>query len=294
MMSNAVENFAFGDELVRVVIRNDEPWFVGIDICRCLDLKNPHSTLELIGEEDKRLHTMEGNRGERTLIIISEGAMYGLVFKSRKPLAERFQRWVTHEVLPAIRRHGGYGHNSGASPDPAALDMARDGSFSEKLRCIELALKVHGRTRAQEMWRKMGLPEVPPAPPTERDEARKCLIHLLDFVVTDIDGERARVRELIDETLDESEAGRALLIQHGIKLHHGGEGFLVANSGPAVTGIFEGTRWRGGRHYWVLRKLAGIRAYGSVKFSGIVYRATYIPLHYLDEGAPAPDLAEMA
>jgi len=294
MTSNAVENFAFGDELVRVVDRNGEPWFVARDVCRALELQGGAAQhLRNVDDDDKGVITIHTPGGEQSVTIISEGAMYGLVFKSRKPVAERFQRWVTHEVLPAIRRHGGYGHNSGASPDPAALDMARDGSFSEKLRCIELALRVHGRTRAQEMWRKMGLPEVPPAPPTERDEARKCLIHLLDFVVTDIDGERARVRELIDETLDESEAGRALLIQHGIKLHHGGEGFMVANTGEAVTRIFAGTRWRGGRHYWVLRKLAGVRPHRA-RFGMVTYRVTFIPLHYLDEGAPAPDLAETA
>jgi len=316
MISNTIENFVFDDQAVQVIVRDGEPWFVAAHVCRVLGIQNARDAISALDDDEKDAINLRewatefGNsvgltdgiseqRGNPNVNIISESGLYMLVLRSRRAatrgtVEHRFRKWVTHEVLPVIRRHGGYGHNSGASPDPAALDMARDGSFSEKLRCIELALRVHGRSRAQEMWRKMGLPEVPPAPPTERDEARKCLIHLLDFVVTDIDGERARVRELIDESLDESEAGRALLIRHGVKLHRGGEGFLVANSGPAVTRIFESTRWRGGRHYWVLRKLAGIRAYGSVKFSGIVYRATYIPLHYLDEGAPAPDLAEMA
>jgi len=326
MLHNTIENFVFDDQAVQVIVRGGEPWFVAAHVCRVLGIQNTSDALAALDDDEKDVINLRkwaeetgeyprfnlgnppgslgvndanGDRGGNPNVnIISESGLYMLVLRSRRAatpgtVEHRFRKWVTHEVLPAIRRHGGYGHNSGASPDPVALDMARDGSFSEKLRCIELALKVHGRTRAQEMWRKMGLPEVPPAPPTERDEARKCLIHLLDFVVTDIDGERATIRELIDGSLDESEAGRALLIRHGVKLHRGGEGFLVANSGPAVTRIFAGTRWRGGRHYWVLRKLAGVRPHRA-RFGMVTYRATFIPLLYLDEGAPAPDLAEMA
>jgi len=165
-----------------------------------------------------------------------------------------------------------------------------EASLADKLHCVELVMRLHGRGPAREMWRKMGLPEVPPA---ARDEADLCLIHLLDFVVTDIDGERARVRELIDETLDESEGARSLLIEHGIKLDQCGAGFLVADRGQGIGRIYAGTRWRSGRHYWVLRKLTGARAQRA-RFGMANYRAVFIPLHYLDEGAPAPDLAETA
>jgi prophage antirepressor-like protein len=292
MISKDVQNFAFGDALVRVVMRSDEPWFVGIDICRALELKNPHSTLELIREEDKHLHTMEGNRGERTVTIVSEGAMYGLVFKSRKPIAEKFQRWVTHEVLPAIRRHGGYGHNSGAREPIEDGVHPQDISFAEKLRAVELAMRVHGRARARIMWRTMGLPAVPEAPPTIHDEALVCLRHLLDFIVTDIDGEQARIRDLIDEAIDDNEGSRQLIMRHGVKLHHSGRGFVVANCGDGIARIYGGTRWAKGRHYWMLRKLAGVKANGNTKFFGVTHKATFVPMKYLDEGAPAPDLDE--
>jgi len=167
-------------------------------------------------------------------------------------------------------------------------DFGFEASLADKLHCVELVMRLHGRARAQEMWRKMGLPEVPPS---ARDEAKLCLIHLLDFVVTDTDGERARVRELIDETLDESEGARSLLIEHGIKLDHASEGFLVADRGQGIERIYGGTRWHGGRHYWVLRKLTGARA-RRARFGMVNHRAAFIPLHFLDEGAPAPDLAE--
>jgi hypothetical protein len=292
MNPNPIQNFAFGDALVRVIDRNGEPWFVGMDVCRALELKgDPGQHTRNLPEEDKGLITIQTPGGEQSVTIVSEGAMYGLVFKSRKPIAEKFQRWVTHEVLPAIRRHGGYGHNGGpAGPLPGEDPHPDDISFSEKLRAVDLAMRVHGRARARIMWRAMGLPAVPEAPPTIHDEALVCLRHLLDFIVTDIDGERARIRDLIDEAIDDNEGSRQLIMRHGVKLHHSGRGFVVANCGDGITRIYGDTRWAKGRHYWMLRKLAGVKANGNTKFFGVTHKATFVPMKYLDEGAPAPDL----
>lgn len=303
MTSQAIENFAFGDALVRVVMRDDEPWFVGIDVCRCLELKNPRSTLDLIAEEDKGVHTVDTPGGQQSVTIVSEGAMYGLVFKSRKPIAQKFQRWVTHEVLPAIRRRGFYGETPAddADPRPDPARIGAESSFSERLRCVELALRVHGRARAQALWRTLDLPAVPKAPLTRLDEAYLCLRHLLDFPVEDpvaaaLDtprDTRSSVRAQLDRALDGCEGARAALFVLGIKAHHERDGFMVANCGPALK-LFEGTQWARGKHFWVLRRLHGAEAERG-KFGGTrVYRSTFLPATYLDEAdAPAPETAQV-
>lgn len=108
---------------IRVVERNGEPWFIAKDVCHCLELGNPRTSIALLDEDEKAVHTMDTPGGRQELSIISEPGLYSLILRSRKPEAKAFKRWITHEVIPAIRRTGGYVH---ASPDdtPEAI-MAR-------------------------------------------------------------------------------------------------------------------------------------------------------------------------
>ena len=87
---------------------NGEPMFVAKDVCAILELKNPRSTLALLDEDEKGVHIVDTPGGEQQMTIVTEPGFYKLVMRSRKPEAKTFQRWVTHEVLPALRRDGGY------------------------------------------------------------------------------------------------------------------------------------------------------------------------------------------
>lgn len=100
------ENEAFGT--VRVVDVNGEPWFVARDVCECLELGNPRTSIALLDEDEKGVHTMDTPGGQQEMSIVSEAGLYSLILRSRKPEAKAFKRWITHEVLPAIRRHGAY------------------------------------------------------------------------------------------------------------------------------------------------------------------------------------------
>lgn len=94
---------------VRAVRGEDgEPMFVAKDVCAVLELKNPRSTLALLDEDEKGVHIVDTPGGEQQMTIVTEPGFYKLVMRSRKPEAKAFQRWVTHEVLPALRRDGGY------------------------------------------------------------------------------------------------------------------------------------------------------------------------------------------
>lgn len=103
------ENEEFG--LVRVVMIDGEPWFVAADVCRVLELTNPTVALASLDDDERSKFNLgrspiHGGGGEAN--VVNEPGLYHLIFASRKPEAHKFRRWVFHEVLPAIRKTGGY------------------------------------------------------------------------------------------------------------------------------------------------------------------------------------------
>ena len=97
------ENEEFGK--VRTLVKDGEPGFVASDVCECLGLANPTVSVNRL-DYDERAKFNLGRQG--WVNIVNEYGLYNLVLGSRKPEAKNFKRWVTHEVLPAIRKHGGY------------------------------------------------------------------------------------------------------------------------------------------------------------------------------------------
>lgn len=97
---------------VRVVEHNGEPWFVAKDVCECLGLENISEALRGLDEDEKiTLSNPDGNPRAgipHQMNVVSEPGLYSLILRSRKPEAKAFKRWVVHEVLPAIRKHGIY------------------------------------------------------------------------------------------------------------------------------------------------------------------------------------------
>ena len=100
------ENDAFGK--VRTLNLNGEPWFVAADVCKALELGNPSMTVERLDDDEKGISTIDTLGGKQRMAIINEPGLYSLVITSRKPEAKAFKRWITHEVIPAIRKYGGY------------------------------------------------------------------------------------------------------------------------------------------------------------------------------------------
>lgn len=98
--------FNFGDRAVRVIVRDGEPWFVASDVCAALGYKNSSQTVADHLDDDER-YIVSIDRGGK-LTIINESGLYALVLRSHKPEARKFARWVTGEVLPAIRKTGRY------------------------------------------------------------------------------------------------------------------------------------------------------------------------------------------
>ena len=93
---------------VRIVEKGGEPWFVAKDVCDILALGNPRSSIALLDEDERGVHSMDTPSGKQEMGIISEAGLYSLILRSRKPEAKAFKRRVTHEVLPSIRKTGAY------------------------------------------------------------------------------------------------------------------------------------------------------------------------------------------
>lgn len=100
------ENPEFGK--IRVVERNGEPWFVAADVCRALEIEESHVAMRRLDDDEKGRCSIPTLGGEQEMTVVNEPGLYALVLGSRKPDAKKFKRWITHDVLPSIRKHGAY------------------------------------------------------------------------------------------------------------------------------------------------------------------------------------------
>lgn len=108
-MEQLAKVFNYGGLQVRTVLIDGGPWFVAKDICDVLEIGNPSQALKrLDGDEWNTITLNEGIRGNPNSTVVNEPGLYSLILGSRKPQAREFKRWITHEVIPAIRKHGGY------------------------------------------------------------------------------------------------------------------------------------------------------------------------------------------
>lgn len=102
---NELQIFNYNGNEVRTVQIDGEPWWVLKDVCDVLELSNPSRVAERL-EDDERSNFKLGRQGEA--IIINESGLYNVILRSDKPQAKPFRKWVTNEVLPSIRKTGGY------------------------------------------------------------------------------------------------------------------------------------------------------------------------------------------
>lgn len=93
---------------VRVVMRDESPWFVAADVCRALDIGNSRQATSRLDEDEKDVMICDTLGGKQRMAVVNLPGLFVLVLGSRKAEAHTFQRWITHEVLPAIRQEGAY------------------------------------------------------------------------------------------------------------------------------------------------------------------------------------------
>jgi len=122
----------FEGQAVRMRIDEEgNPWWVARDVCDILGIQNANDALaKSIDEDEKGVDTVYTPGGSQQMATVNEAGLYSLILRSRKPDAKKFKRWVTHEVIPSIRRHGFY-VRPGQDPVVVLMETLRDRRLAE-------------------------------------------------------------------------------------------------------------------------------------------------------------------
>jgi prophage antirepressor-like protein len=140
-MSTNLVPFNFEGSQVRVVTdENGEPLFVAVDICEALTIGNSRMALDRLDDDEKGVSSIDTLGGAQEMSVINESGLYSLILGSRKPEAKRFKRWVTHEVLPTIRKTGTYA----VSRTPSSLPVTTHDRVTSILLIGDAVAKVPG------------------------------------------------------------------------------------------------------------------------------------------------------
>lgn len=130
---NEMQLFNFKNQSVRTLVINNEPWFVGKDVCNVLGYQNPSKALQdHVDFEDKLNNETLSSLGQRGGWIINESGVYALIFGSKLPDAKKFKHWVTSEVLPKLRKTGSYSAKEMSSEELMAKAFIEAKSIMER------------------------------------------------------------------------------------------------------------------------------------------------------------------
>lgn len=102
-------NAMFGN--VRIILQGNEPWFVAKDVCECLAISKHRDAISRLDTDERGSLKVDTLGGKQEMATVNEYGLYSLVLSSRKPEAKEFKRWITHEVLPSLRKYGTYSMN---------------------------------------------------------------------------------------------------------------------------------------------------------------------------------------
>jgi prophage antirepressor-like protein len=178
--------FHFGEKPVRLEMKDGEPWWVANDICDVLEHSNARMAIQGLDEDEKGVSIVYTPSGTQEMNVINEPGLYSLILRSRKPEAKAFKRWVTHEVLPQIRKTGAYAQKEtpalvrrdGASELAAALREVVS-AFQESQRALEarvLAIEARKRKPRRQRIPKAAYRGVPLAPPLSTVGLRRSFL----------------------------------------------------------------------------------------------------------------------
>lgn len=138
--SDSFTTFDFDDLAVRTVTRDSVPWFVAADVCRVLDIANTTQALSRLDDDEVTLCSNEGSH--RPTNFVSESGLYALILTSRKPSAKRFRKWITAEVIPAIRQTGSYDAMQPSQQKPLLVVERPDNRIGKLIDAAERLLKL--------------------------------------------------------------------------------------------------------------------------------------------------------
>lgn len=182
-MTNELKTFNYGETPVRVIDLEGEPWWILADVCRVLEHSNSRMVADRLDEDEKGVSLIYTPGGPQNMTVINEPGLYSVILRSDKPQARDFKRWITHEVLPAIRKTGQYAPQRGHMPTrPLTTD-----DYAEAAKTVA---KCHNSrlTLVLDLLKKAGFDLAPmeqakqEAAPTWQDEKEARREHLVKLL----------------------------------------------------------------------------------------------------------------
>ena len=160
----------FNDRPVRILDRDGELWFVAKDVCKVLEIKLQANSTRYLDDDERGVCLINTPSGEQEMTIINEPGLYSLILRSRKAEAKAFKRWVTHDVLPSIRKTGAYLSPAISDRQVEALittleqEVCRRIAAEQEMKCLQrqlekLALAALPKSAFGEPSRTTGLPK---------------------------------------------------------------------------------------------------------------------------------------
>lgn len=235
---NGLQTFAneeFG--AVRSLMIEDMPWFVGYDVAKALGYVKPRNAISVhVDDEDKNTALIQGaiqggTQGNPNMTIINESGLYSLILSSKLPAAKRFKRWVTSEVLPAIRRTGGYGTATQAAETETAAEAlpARETTNDDYLRAASIVASCKNERLPYVLayLSKAGLSTVCPVQTQEEQRDRYEVMRLL-------------VKAYNDYGISDTTIGKATGLNRAqIRMYRTGERFPKAGRAEYIKAVVE-------------------------------------------------------
>jgi hypothetical protein len=277
--------FAFEEHPVRTVSGWDgEPWFVGPDVCRALTIGNLRDALSRLDDDEKDGVGIADAIGRlQQTTIISEPGLYRLIFTSRVEAAERFKRWLAHDVLPTLHKTGRYElPETGDEPDPLIVDdnvtlagMSLDRINSGR-ELVRLSLRLFGRDHAVKLWQKIELPghdfiPMRQAPATMAPDWGDVLRHLLD---TPLRGSELTIGAARTNGAADQHLTRRLW---GMGVKPMGHFVIVSVADSSWKERFAQSPWS---HNWrqVMKSIPGVGDPRKAQFGNFAARAVTVPM----------------
>lgn len=280
-MGNNLQTFDFDENPVRVIEKDGTPWFVAADVARVLEYDSAKDACRCLDDDERGRHIVPTPSGDQEMTVINESGLYHLVIVSRKPEAKRFRKWVTGEVLPAIRKTGSYvlPSDDGEGDNGDRTDVLPDRSTSQWLKMIRETRLLYGRNAAREMWARSPLPKIGFETPdcisqtSSEETGRRCLAILTDAAVSDGSTVRDLVRRNDDETLK----------RYGMRFFYlDGQKYLaVLNGHSFLDKVFRTTAFAAGKYRHALRGIKGVLPWSSIRIGHDHQRCTLIPLDFI-------------
>lgn len=233
---NGLQTFAneeFG--AVRSLMIEDMPWFVGYDVAKALGYVKPRNAVSVhVDDEDKNTALIQGaiqggTQGNPNMTIINESGLYSLILSSKLPAAKRFKRWVTSEVLPAIRRTGGYGTATQVTETAAEALPAREVTNDDYLRAASIVASCKNERLPYVLayLSKAGLSTVCPVQTQEEQRDRYEIMRLL-------------VKAYNDYGISDTTIGKATGLNRAqIRMYRTGERFPKAGRAEYIKAVVE-------------------------------------------------------